>query len=175
MGSHILVTGFPPYSLFTHKKNPSEVVARQLGELHGHAAQVEILPADANSVLTVRKLTAAKPRGILMFGANLQASLCCLELEGATTRWGDLFTDEILPSPFAKKMAPRCKELGLSVGHPPVGPLVHWCLKSYAEALRWAEPHNVPCAFVHLRPLSDIDKQFDVASKLFKIMAAEVG
>lgn len=178
MSAHILVTGFKPYALFARLwGNPSETVARRLGEIHGHAAQVEILPVDANCLEQVRSLTAAKPRGILMFGGAVQAANCRLEREGVTTRLGGLVTEEKLSSTFAATVADRCSLLGMEIGSAPPAPFVYWCLRSYAEALRWAEPHKVPCAFVHLKVTPsqrDIDRQVRMASALFDMMANEV-
>ena len=176
MGSHILVTGFVPFSPLTHLRgNPSEIVARRLGEIYGNAAQVEILPVDANCLPRIGSLTAAAPRGILMFGGAVQVANCVLELEGATTRLGGLVTDEQLSSTFAASVADGCRSLGMKVGSAPIAPLVYWCLRSYAEALRWAEPRKVPCAFVHLNvlpALGDIESQVEMGSELFKMMAA---
>lgn len=142
MGSQILVTGFAPFSPLTHLRgNPSETVARRLGELHGHAAQV----------------------------AN-----CVLELEGASTRFGGLMTEERLRSSFATAVGERCRSIGMKLGTAPSAPLVYWCLRSYAEALRWAESRGVPCAFVHLNsmpPLGDVDSQVGMASELLAMMA----
>jgi hypothetical protein len=172
MSSHILVTGFMPFSPLTRLRgNPSETVARRIGQAYGHAAQAEILSADANCLPRIRSLTAAEPRGILMFGAAVQIANCRLELEGATTRWGGLVTDEQLASTYAAAVADRCESIGMKVGSAPPAPFVYWCLRSYAEALRWAEPRKVPCAFVHLNVLGDVESQVRMASELFEMMA----
>jgi hypothetical protein len=175
MAAQILVTGFVPFSPITWLRgNPSETVARRLGEIYGNAAQVEILPVDANCLPRVRSLTAAEPSGILMFGGAAQVANCKLELEGATTRLSGLVTDEQLSSTFAASVAERCQSIGMKVGSAPPAPFVYWCLRSYAEALRWAEPHKVPCAFVHLNVLGNVDSQVEMGSELFKMMASAV-
>ena len=175
--SHILVTGFPPFSPLTMRGNPSETVARRLGEIYGHAAHVEILPVDAQCLTRVQSLTTAAPRGILMFGAATQVANCVLELEGATKRMGGLIPGERLSSTFAASVADACRSIGMKVGTAPAGPFVYWCLRSYAEALRWAEPRKAPCAFVHVNSvpgLKDIDAQVKMGSELFKMMASAV-
>jgi hypothetical protein len=74
-------------------------------------------------------------------------------------------------------LAAGCRSIGMKIGSAPPAPLVYWCPRSYAEALRWAEPHKVPCAFVHLNvlpALGDIDSQVEMGSELFKMMASAV-
>lgn len=154
--SKILVTGFRPFGFITPVTgNPSEAVARTLGERYGSGAEVVILDADETCL---PRLAALGQRGgfagVLMFGAALQARPMVLELEGVSKADGLLGALQARrPSTAAAAQAGFAATLGVPTAKAPPTPLVYWCLRSYAAALAWAEPAGIPCLFLHVNML----------------------
>lgn len=170
--SKIVVTGFKPFSLLTWcTGNPSETVATALGKRYGPNAHVSIMNADA-TCLAEMKLLEKMPgvTGILMFGAGIQTSSIQLELEGVSKADG-LFgsLERKTNSLSAHRLLDYAKSLGIPTATAPITPLVYWCLRSYAVALEWAEPRNIPCLFMHVNTLRiSADDQIEIAAKFFE-------
>ena len=172
--SRILVTGFRPYSLITRiTGNPSEMVATALGARYGSSAEVHILNADATCMIETESLGKMPGvTGILMFGANIQASPVVLELEGvdkANGLMGPL--RKKINSTGASRFIEYAKATGVPVAKAPATPLVYWCLRSYATALEWAEPRGIPCLFMHVNTIRVSSNDYiEIASRFFEKM-----
>lgn len=131
--------------------------------------------ADA-TCLTEMELLEKMPgvTGILMFGAGIQTSPIVLELEGVSKADG-LFGSlkRKTNSSGAYRFQEYAKSLGVPTATAPVTPLVYWCLRSYAAALEWAEPRNIPCLFMHVNTLRiSADDQIETAAKFFEKIRA---
>jgi hypothetical protein len=170
--SKVLVTGFRPFSILTRATgNPSQVVAESLGERYAADTQVEILDADPTCLARLETLGKNQGlTGVLMLGASVQIAPVVLELEGVSKADGLLGArKDKIASTTASDLQAYARSIGVPSAAAPITPLVYWCLRSYAAALEWAEPRNIPCIFLHVNTLRlSPDDQVQTASRFFE-------
>ncbi len=167
----VLVTGFRPFTPLTRATgNPSQIVAESLGERYAADAQVEILDADPTCLARIESLGKNEGfTGVLMFGATIQIWPMVLELEGVSKADGLLGDLNKIASTAAKNLQDYARSIGVPSATAPIRPFVYWCVRSYAAALKWAEPRKVPCIFLHVNTLRlSTENQVQTASRFFE-------